>query len=70
MGCPCQQKKPSAAAAAPATTIKVRLINHSPTPAQLVGQSTKRSYGSFKNGDRILIRVEDYESEPEKFVKL
>lgn len=70
MGCGCNQKEPKAAAAVPPTQYKVRIINHSATVEPLVGKSTGKTYGSFKDGDRIRIDVVDYEAEPEKFVKL
>ncbi len=54
----------------PAASVKVRLINHSQTPDALVGKSTAKNYGRFKNGDRITIQRIDYEAEPEKFVLL
>jgi len=70
MGCGCNQKKPSVAAATPPTQYKVRIINHSPTSIALVGKSSGRTYGNFKDGDRIMVDVVDYDAEPEKFVKL
>lgn len=70
MGCGCNQNKPKAAAAVPPTQYKVRIINHSPTPVALVGKSSNKNYGPFKDGDRIMVDVVDYQAEPEKFVNL
>lgn len=71
MPCPCMSnKKKEAAAGPPENSYKVRLINHSANPSAVIGKSSKTRYGVFKNGDRIRIRIEDYEAEPEKFVKL
>lgn len=72
MGCGCQggKKKEAAAMSPPPASVKVRLINHSQTPDALVGKSTAKNYGRFKNGDRITIQRIDYEAEPEKFVLL
>lgn len=70
MGCGCNQKKPSVAAATPPTQYKVRIINHSPTAVAMIGKSTGKNYGMFKDGDRIMVEVVDYDAEPEKFVKL
>lgn len=71
MGCPCQNKKAtSAPTASNAGTYKVRLINHTNEPSPLIGRSSQKTYGTFKNGDRVRILAEDYQASPEMFVKL
>ncbi len=71
MGCPCQDKKnKQAAAASPQTTYKVRLINWGEETKTLTGKASKVVYGDKKNGDLFKIRIEDYDAEPEMFVKL
>lgn len=72
MGCGCEDKKkiPAATGATAQTTYKVRLINWSDSPSMVVGKASGMQYGEFKNGDRIRIRIEDYNAEPEMFVQL
>lgn len=71
MPCPCMQnKKKTPMGSNSADSCTVRIINHSPTPAPILGKSSQQNYGNFKNGDRIKIRVEDYNAEPEKYVRL
>lgn len=71
MGCPCQDKKnKQAASASPQTTYKIRLINWGEETRTLTGKASKVTYGDKKNGDVFKIRIEDYDAEPEMFVKL
>lgn len=72
MGCPCNEKKkiPATGSAPAPTTCRVRLINFPDEPTQIIGKASGMNYGQFKNGDRIRIRIEDYDAEPEMFVQL
>ncbi len=64
------QEEKQAAAASPQTTYKVRLINWGEETKTLTGKASKVVYGDKKNGDLFKIRIEDYDAEPEMFVKL
>lgn len=72
MGCPCQDKKDKqpAGASAPATTYKIRLINWGEETKTLTGKASGIVYGDKRNGDVFKLRIEDYDAEPEMFVRL
>lgn len=71
MGCPCQNKKNQpVAGASPVTTYRIRLINWGEGVKTLTGKVSGINYGDRQNGDEFKVRIEDYDAEPEMFVRL